>query len=244
MWRRKQTTALRCVRVIAVASLAMTAIVGRAEAQWTVFDPSVFAESVRNYTQAVQQVSQGATQIANQVTALKKLSSPSYRDLSGTFGTLSTEFGGGRGIVYGSTNPTGALTTTYPGAQPSTQYRAQRATQVSQSINTAADVLAAAQAQARTFAAGWQQLADMRTQMATIHGHQEALEQANTIAVFQAGELMLMRQAVEAANNLHAVDVAERANETAQPEANAHVWYSAMGTPPAPRALVSFRPGA
>jgi hypothetical protein len=214
---------------------AMGVIAGRAQAQWTVFDPSVFG-------QTVQQVSQGATQIANQVTSLRKLASPSYRELSGTFGTLGGDFSGGRGIVYGAADPAGALATTYPGAQPSAQYRTERATQVSQSIGTAAAVLEAAQVQARTFAAGWQQLADMRAQMAGIHGHQEALEQANTIAVFEAGELLLLRQATEAANNLQAVEVAQRATAVAQPEANAHVLYWAMATQPTPRALISFRP--
>jgi type IV secretion system protein TrbJ len=250
--RKSGTMASRVWGVLLPCAVASLGMPERATAQWTVFDPSVFAETVQNYGQAVRQVAQGATQIANQATmivnqatALKKLRNPSIRDLAGTFGNLGGDFGGSRAtVVYGASNPTGSLQTTYPGGQPSSAYRPQRAAQVSDALGTATAVLAAAQDQTATFAAALQQLNDMRAQLGTIQGHEEALELANTIGLFQAGESLLSRQAQQAANNLAAVRVAQEVTDSAQPEANAHAWYVQIAVDAPHRPLVSFRPSA
>ena len=215
-----------------------------AHAQFAVFDGSVFAEAVKSAAQGASQISNQLTAIQNQVTALKKLANPSWRDLTGTLSTLNTDFTTASGIVYGAGNSAALLRSTFPGNRPSVQYAAERAAQVARALSTAAAVLAAAQHQAQTFVAGLKQLADMKSQLTGIHGHEEALELSNSIALFQAGENLLNRQATEAANNLAAVRVAQDITDSAQPEANAHAWYTQLAVDAPHRALVSFRPDA
>jgi type IV secretion system protein TrbJ len=223
---------LRLSGVVVGAALA-GAVPAVACAQWTVFDPTNYAENVLHYLRAVDQV-------ANQVTALKKLQSPSYRDLTGTWGGLDGAMQGGVG--YGSPGAAGTLATTYPGAVPNTAYVPERTTQVARALQTAVAVLQAAQSQGATFDAGSRQLAGMRGQTSAIHGHEEALELQTTIGVFSAQELMLARQALEAGNNLQAVALAERVNAGAQSESNARAMYEGMGgTAGVPRAAFSFR---
>lgn len=213
-----------------------------ARAQWTVFDPTNYAENVLHYLRALDQVRLAGTQITNQVTALKKLANPSFRDLTRTWAGVDGAMRAG-GVTYGNAGAAGTLAATYPGAVPNQVYVPERAVQVSRALQTAVAVLQAAQGQGATFDAGARQLDGMRGQMSAIHGHEEALELQTTVGVFSAQELMLQRQALEAGNNLQAVAIAERVNAEAQTEANARAMYVGMGTTArAPRAPFSFRP--
>ena len=242
---RGRSTSVTCIlSVMTLLVIASGFVASPAKAQFAVFDASVLSETVAEVEKQATQISHQVEQIQNQVTALRKLTSPTWRNLSGTMSSLNTDFGAGAGIGYGSSTPTVLLHSTYPGSRASVAYPSERAAQVTRAIGTAAAVLSGAQHQAPTFAAGYRQLSDMKTQLGSIHGHEEALELANTIALFQAGENLLNRQAVEAANNLAAVRVAQEVTDSAQPEANAHAWYSQLAVDPPHRTLVSFRPGA
>jgi P-type conjugative transfer protein TrbJ len=235
-------------RVVLTLGISLLTLIGLspgdARAQFAVFDASAFGEAIKEAANQATQISHQVAQIQNQVTALRKLTHPTWRNLTGTFSGLNGDFGSTNGIVYGSGNPTGTLSSVFPGGRPSVQYLPERAAQVSRALGTAAAVLSAAQHQAQTFVAGLRQLSDMNAQLGSIHGHEEALELANSIALFQAGENLLSRQATEAANNLAAVRLAQETTDSAQPEANAHAWYAQLAVDAPRRALMSFRPGA
>jgi hypothetical protein len=59
----------------------------------------------------------------------------------------------------------------------------------------------------------------MKSQMANIHGHQEALELQATIALYTAQELGVVKQSLATANNLQAVYYGHLINREAQGEA-------------------------
>jgi P-type conjugative transfer protein TrbJ len=215
---------------------------GAARAQWTVFDPANLARAVLSYGKLATQVEVTTNQLANQVIALKKLGSPSYRNLSGVWTGLDGAMGSAQGVGYGASGASGTLAATYPGLAVNGQYVPERQVQVSRTLATAQAVLQSAQNQAATYGPGQAQLDGMHAQTTAIQGHEQALELGTTIGVFSAQELMLLRQAAEAQNNLQAVAIAERVNQGAQAEADARASYGAMvSSLGAPRSQISFR---
>ena len=217
----------------------------RVEAQFAVVDATNYAENVLQYGRMLEQLRAAQAQIANQVTALKKLANPRFRDVGGAWSAVNTTMGGGSGVVYGQASAVSNLQGTFPGEVANRQYVPERTAQVTRTLATAAAVLKAAQAQGSTFDVGRQQLDAMKSQVGTIQGHEQALELQNTVGVFGANEAMLTRQAIEGQANLQAVYYAQQVNAAAQAEANARQLYASMGgRSGAPRALLSFRPAA
>lgn len=207
-----------------------------------VIDPANLARAVMSYGQLVSQVQVATNQLSNQVIALKKLGSPSYRNLSGVWSGLDGAMGGAGGVGYAAPGASGTLAATYPGVAVNGQYVPERQVQVSRTLLTAQAVLQSAQEQGATYAAGQRQLDGMHAQTTSIQGHEQALELGTTVQVFSAQELMLLRQALEAQDNLQAVAIAERVNREAQAEADARATYGTMASSVgAPRPLLSFR---
>ncbi len=192
----------------------------------------------------LEQLKAAQAQIANQVTALKKLANPRFRDVSSAWSTVSSTMGGAQGVVYGQSSSVSSLQGTFPGEIANRHYVPERTAQVSRTLATAAAVLQAAQAQGSTYGAGRQQLDAMKSQVRTIQGHEEALELQNTVGLFGANEAMLTRQAIEGQANLQAVYYSQQVNDQAQAEANARALYGSMATRASVprRALLSFRP--
>jgi hypothetical protein len=235
----------RADRIAAMVGFAVAAFGPlRLEAQFAVFDATSYAESVLQYARMLKQLQAAQSQIANQVTALRKLANPRFRDVGGTWTTVNAAMGGGSGVVYGQPAPVSSLQGTFPGEVANRQYVPERTAQVTKTLATSAAVIQAAQAQASTYNAGRQQLDAMKSQVGTIQGHEQALELQNTVGLFGANEAMLTRQAIEGQTNLQAVYYAQQVNDQAQAEANARALYGSMATRAnAPRrALLSFRP--
>jgi P-type conjugative transfer protein TrbJ len=242
-------TQIRCGRLgLTMAGVAL--VVGAlsastAGAQFAVVDATNYAENVLQYGRMLEQLRAAQAQIANQVTALKKLANPRFRDVGGAWSAVNATMGGGSGVVYGQTSAVGSLQATFPGEVANRQYVPERMAQVTRTLATAAAVLKAAQAQGSTFDAGRQQLDAMKSQVGTIQGHEQALELQNTVGVFGANEAMLTRQAIEGQANLQAVYYAQQVSATAQAEANARQLYASMGDRGSTRRpLLSFRPAA
>src|SRR2546425_354370 len=82
--------------------------------------------------------------------------------------------------------------------------------------NFARNVLAGARAQAQVFHDGLDRLTQMKGRVATVQGHEAALELQNTATVFTAEELMLLRQALMAQSSMEAVYYTNRVNTEAQ----------------------------
>jgi type IV secretion system protein TrbJ len=215
----------------------------RVEAQFAVFDATSYAESVLQYARMLKQLEAAQSQIANQITALRKLGNPQFRNVGGAWTTVNATMGGGQGVVYGQGSAVSNLQSTFPGEVANREYVPERTAQVAGTLATAAAVLKAAQAQGSTFDTGRQQLNAMNSQVGTIQGHEQALELQNTVGLFGANEAMLTRQAIEGQSNLQAVYYAQQVNDQAQAEANARQLYVSMGGQAAThRALVSFQP--
>jgi hypothetical protein len=227
-----------CVALVAVA--LHPAVAG---AQFAVFDATGYAENVAQYARMLQQLRAAQSQIANQVTALRKLANPRFRDVGSAWGAVNGAMGSSAGILYRHPNASGSLQSAFPGEVANHRYVPERADQVARTLATAAAVLQAAQAQGSTFDAGRQQLDAMRQQVSSIRGHEQALELQNTVGVFHANEAMLTRQAIEGQANLQAVYYAQQVNAQAQAEADARQVYVSMASRGSERrALVSFRP--
>jgi hypothetical protein len=240
-----QVTAARRIACqgFCVALLATGLPPASAGAQFAVFDATGYAEGVLQYARMLQQLRAAQSQITNQVTALRKLANPRFRDVASAWGAVNGAMGSSSGILYRQPGASGSLRSAFPGEVANQRYMPERAAQVARTLATAAAVLQAAQAQGSTFDAGRQQLDAMRQQVSSIHGHQEALELQNTVGVFHANEAMLTRQAIEGQANLQAVYYAQQVNAEAQAEADARLVYAGMASRGSERrALVSFRP--
>jgi hypothetical protein len=131
-----------------------------------------------------------STQIANQVTALRKLANPRFRDATATWSSVDAAMGSGSGILYRQNDPSASLRSIYPGVVANQHYVPERDAQVGTTLATAAAVLKAAQAQGGTFDDERQQLYAMKSQVGTIQGHEQALELENTVDLFGANEAM------------------------------------------------------
>jgi hypothetical protein len=92
-------------------------------------------------------------------------------------------------------------------------------------------VLAGAHEQAQSFDDGLQRIAQIKSQVGTIEGHEGALELQNTATVFGAEELVLLRQALMAQTSMQAVYYANRVNTEAQQAATIDERLSGLSTP-------------
>jgi P-type conjugative transfer protein TrbJ len=160
-------------------------------AQLAVFDPTNYAENVLHYTKAVQELRAASTQIANQVTALKKLANPRFRDVTATWSSVDAVMGSGSGILYRQSDPSASLRSIYPGMSPNQHYVPERDAEVGRTLATAAAVLKAAQAQGGTFDGGRQQLDAMRSQVGGLEGHEQSRRSSCRIPWASSGRTRL-----------------------------------------------------
>jgi hypothetical protein len=89
--------------------------------------------------------------------------------------------------------------------------------------------------------AGQAALQRMKDLNGTVDGHEQALELQNTAAVFNAEELMLLRQAAMAQTNIQAVYYANQLNAEAQRDETARAALDQLSTPPPPATDISLR---
>lgn len=224
--------------------LATALFVGgeRLDAQFAVFDPTNYEENVLHYAKAIEQVRAAQDQITNQVQALKKLAAPSWRSVSSTVGVVDDAMGSRSGIGYATGNPGTALMTTFPGVRATRTYVADERTQSARTLSTLASGLDAAHAQGTTIAPAVGQIDEFKRQTAAVEGHEQALELDGSVEVFNAQELVLLRQALAAQSAMQAVYYAHAVNAQAQAEENAVAVAAAMTVPAARRPPFSLRP--
>jgi P-type conjugative transfer protein TrbJ len=164
-----------------------------------------------HYLQFAFQIYQHVTEIANQIQqidnqlrALQKLAHPNWRDIQALLANLDSLVRSGYSIGYSLANPGSQLHFTFPGWTPWLGPGA-AASQSQRSLDTMRAGLDAISLQSQTFAPGEQTLAAIHQQMASTDGHQMALEQLTTLAVFAAQEQLLTRQSLAVNANLQAV---------------------------------------
>lgn len=212
-----------------------------------VFDPKNLAQAVLIYKRAYDQLVALRTQLQNQATALQKLKNPNWREIGALVTQVDALARQGTAIAYSLASVDAEFQRTFPDTTAYGSYRTQQSmtvTQLNRTLATMRGVLDAASQTARTFSDGITQLRTIKQQMASITGHEQALELANTVTTYSAEELTLLRQQIAALTNAQTVYYAHELTTRAQQAANERAIWAAWSAAPAPASTISFRPDA
>ena len=204
--------------------------------QLAVFDPTNYAENVLHVTKAIEQIQLTRSQIDNQLRALRKLAHPEWRDIRDI--VTAAAAAQSPGVALGR-----RFSSVFPGAVATRDYPAEERSRSRSTLAALAGVLDAARTSSSTVAPGASQLDRFQPQVADAQGHEESLELANTVHVYTAQELTLLRQAVAAQTSAQAVYYAHEVNARAEADENARALWSSMasmGSRPAHRPLISY----
>lgn len=238
--RRNVVAALRFAAAVAL-SIALAAPARAQLLGGVVFDPTNFARNVLHYTRRLEQIDMQRVQLEQQLTALKKLSNPPWRDISQTMGRLNAVMADGRAMAYQLANLDEQFRRTFPVDRAFQDWPAERKAQAARTVATMGAALANARAQAQVFGDGIGRLNQMKAQVGTIQGHEGALELQNAATVFGAEELVLLRQALMAQTSMQAVYYADRVNTEARQAATVDARLAALTAPARRSAPVSMR---
>ena len=193
-----------------------------------VFDPSNFARNVLHYVRRLEQMNLQRVQLEEQLAALRKLAHPNWRAITGTLTQMDAALETGQALAYTAGGIDREFQHTFPGAQAFKNYPAEHETQAVRTLATLRGALNAANRAAQDVPAGVARLDAIKRQLATIQGHEEALELNGTIGMYSAEELTLLRQAVAALTNVQAVYYADQVNGAAQETATVQARLAAM----------------
>ena len=229
------------VRTITVSALATVLVGANAGAQFVVLDPANLARSVLHYARRLEQLDVQKKQYEQQITAMKKLPNPPWRDISQTVARLDALMADGRAMAYQLGNLDAQFRATFPVDRSFQDWPAERRAQAERTVATMGTVLANARAQAQVFNDGLGRIAQIKSQVGTIQGHEAALELQNTATVFNGEELMLLRQAVMAQTSMQAVYYADRVNTEAQQAATIEERLNGLSAPARRGGSVSLR---
>lgn len=229
-----------------VAILAFAAVTARpAQAQFfgpmPVVDVNATGQWVTQLLRMSQQIAALNQQVNNQITALRKLSSPSWRDINPALGNLAGIMASAQSLGYEVARVDSLFRATYPVTLVINDWPAAQQQQARRAVETQRAVIAAMGQQARTIPVAMSRLATMKTQLAGIRGHQEAIELLTTSGVQLNEELVLLRQAVMTSANAQAVVAAQQANAEAQRDATVRVRFVEMARPLSPRPPMTMR---
>ena len=252
-WSRctsRHTIVVALALALIVSSLPTTA----AQAQFglpglpqIVFDPTAVGKLVTQLGQQLQQINMQRQQFQAQVTAMRKLASPPWRDLSAAMAQVDALTRQGQAISYSLRNVDAVFQTTFPGVAsvvgngPANAPAAERL-QAARTLATLRGVLNAASRAAAEFPIGLARVRNMKQQMAGVQGHEQALELNGTIGIYSAEQLTLLSQQLAALTNAQAVYFADEVNERAQVQANTRAFLTRLGQIPPSRPGFSFRP--
>ena len=226
---------------IAAVSLAVPTSASAQLLGGVVFDPTNFARNVLHYTRRLEQIDMQRQQLEQQITSLKKLPNPPWRDISQTMGRLNAVMADGRALAYQLANLDEQFRRTFPVDRAFQDWPTERRTQAARTVATMGAALANARAQAQVFGDGVGRLNQMKAQVGTVQGHEGALELQNAATVFGAEELVLLRQALMAQTSMQAVYYADRVNTEARQAATIDARLSALTAPARRSAPVSMR---
>lgn len=205
------------------------------------FDPTNFARNVLHYARRLEQEAMQGEQLAQQVLAMRKLANPSWRDITGTLAQMDALMQQGQALAYSLNSIDAAFQQTFPGTQAYRNYPTDTQTQSARTLATLRGALDAANGAAQDLPTSLAQLEAIKSQMAGIQGHEQALELNGTIGMYSAEELTLLRQAVATLTNVQAVYDANQVNGQAQEGATIQAELSAMSAPGPTYAAQSLR---
>lgn len=230
-----------------LAALVMAAVLtmpGRVRAQFgfpqIVYDPSNLAKNAAQLAQQIAAVNVARQQITYQLQALRKLPNPPLRDINAAMAQLQGVMATGDALVYAARNVDAQLRTTFPLDRPFTAFPAEQRTQAARTLATMRAAVTAAGAQAGTFADGQSRLTALQAAVRGVQGHEGALELLGSSSIYQAQELLMLRQAIAAQTNVSAVQNAYQVNREVQQDASVRALYQRMAATPARRAPLSL----
>jgi P-type conjugative transfer protein TrbJ len=227
---RNQTFTRRGVAAAVLVALLAAGAPAPAAAQWSVIDEAhILLNSYWHYVhylqfaleivQHYQQIANQVKQITNQLQALRKLSNPNWREVYDLLANLDWIMRQGQALAYSYQDIDGQFRKAFPGSTPVTSWPAQRQLQATRTLDTMRTGLDTVAEQFRHDIADQLFLEGMKTQMASIHGHEEALELEITLLEYIAQELGVIKQSLAVGNNLQAVALGQRINRESQGEA-------------------------
>jgi P-type conjugative transfer protein TrbJ len=243
--RPRSKARLLTVTLLAVLGLSFSPL--KAEAQFgllgsgVVFDPSNFARNVLHYARRLEQMNLQRQQLQQQLVAMRKLRNPNWRQINSVLTQMDALMQRGQSLSYSLRSIDAEFQRTFPGAQVFRDYPVEQRTQVVRTLATLRGALNAANRAAQELPTSIASLETMKRQLASIQGHQEAIELNSTIGVYSAQELTMLRQAVSGLTNVQAVYYADQVNAEAQREATFRARLSTMSGPGPRYAPISLR---
>lgn len=235
----------RSLAALAVVSLLALAAPRPAASVVLVEDAIHTAHTIAHYIARAYEIFQKAEQIRRQVEqiqyqlqALKKLQNPNWREVATLLWNLDNLMRQGQALAYSLEDIDAQFRATFPGWTPWVNWKDDNRRQVERTLDTMRAGLNTVNRASRLIADQFT-LGDIKKQMATVQGHQEALEMLATLQAFTAEEQILTRQALATQNNMVSVYYGYRLNA----EAQAHATHLAILERTARRAQSSPSPG-
>ena len=236
-----------CAVLVLMLGLASSLAPARADAQFgifgsgIVFDPTNFARNVLHYARRLDQINIQRQQLQQQVTAMRKLSAPNWRQINAAMSQIDALMQQGQALAYGLRAIDAEFQRTFPGNQLFQNYPAEERLQLFRTLATMRGALNAANRAAQEFPTSIARLEAMKRQLGTVQGHEQALEFNGTVGVYTAEELTLVRQAIAGLTNVQAVYYANVVNADAQRRATFSARLAAMSAPGPQFAPISLR---
>lgn len=246
--RRIRSSKVRLYQMVLMAGLLSGLVPQAAHAQFgfggIVFDPKNLAQAVLLYQRVLDQLTVQRQQLTSQIAAMQKLAAPPWRDISAAMTQVDALTRQGQAISYSLQNADAIFRSTFPGtattgitggAPIAEQFQAGR------TLATLRGAINAAQRAAAEFSTGVARLSDMKRQVATVQGHEQALELNGAVGIYSAEQLTVLSQQLAALTSAQAVYFAHDVNAQAQADANARAFLTQMGAIPSSRPGFSFR---
>jgi P-type conjugative transfer protein TrbJ len=180
-------------------------------------------------------------QLQQQLVALQKLRNPNWRQISGALSQIDAVMADGQALAYTMRGIDTEFRRTFPGVQIFRDYPAEQRTQATRTLATLRGALNAVNRAAQDVPASVARLESMKRQLASIRGHEEALELNGTIGMYSAEELTMLHQSIAALTNVQAVYYADQVNTRAQEAATYRARLTAMSGVGPRYALISLR---
>lgn len=241
----------RCWLIAAAMIVALGGLPATAHAQFgfgfgfgpqIVFDPTAVGKLVAQLARQAEHIAVARDQLQAQMIALRKLPSPPWRDITAAMAQIDALSRQGDAIAYSAQNVDALFRATYAGTTTAGNAPTTEQQQVERTLATLRGALNAAARVATEFPVGVGRLHEMKRQMTTVQGHEQALELNGAIGVYSAEQLTLMGQQLAALANAQAVYFADEVNDRAQLRANTRAFLAKLGEIPASRPGFSFQP--
>lgn len=196
-------------------------------AQIPVTDIGHIVQTILHYIGRLYEIQQKADglyrqyeQYKAQLQALKKLENPNFRRIQRVLANIEVTLEQFDHLVYTLDSIDRDFQETFPGMVEAPEFRETVFQRSRRMLDAARAVLNATHFQGKSIHTGIQTLDLLKDQLATIKGHEEALEHQATVQTFSAEELLLVRQALASTNNLLAITIANREQREAEAQTN------------------------